>query len=113
MPAPGKTLARSRIKDSPGHYTNHSRWGWVWPANRRILYNRASADPEGKPWSERKRLIWWDPAANGGKGDWTSFDPPNFIQDKPPHAHPNETGEGISPHSAPDPFIIPRDALPS
>ena len=35
-------------------------WGWAWPANRRILYNRASADPEGKPWSERKALVWWD-----------------------------------------------------
>jgi formate dehydrogenase major subunit len=35
-------------------------WGWVWPANRRILYNRASADPEGKPWSERKKYVWWD-----------------------------------------------------
>ena len=31
-------------------------WGWAWPANRRILYNRASADPEGRPWSERKAL---------------------------------------------------------
>ena len=35
-------------------------WGWAWPMNRRILYNRASADPEGKPWSERKRYLWWD-----------------------------------------------------
>src|SRR5699024_10351326 len=35
-------------------------WAWAWPANRRILYNRASADPEGKPWSERKKYIWWD-----------------------------------------------------
>ncbi len=35
-------------------------WGWAWPANRRILYNRASADPQGKPWSERKALVWWD-----------------------------------------------------
>ncbi len=38
-------------------------WGWAWPANRRILYNRASADPEGNPWSERKRYIWWDAEA--------------------------------------------------
>ena len=37
-------------------------WGWAWPANRRILYNRASADPEGKPWSERKKYVWWDEA---------------------------------------------------
>ena len=38
-------------------------WGWAWPANRRILYNRASADPEGNPWSERKRYVWWDAEA--------------------------------------------------
>jgi formate dehydrogenase major subunit len=37
-------------------------WGWAWPANRRLLYNRASADPEGKPWSEKKRYVWWDEA---------------------------------------------------
>jgi formate dehydrogenase major subunit len=35
-------------------------WGWAWPANRRILYNRASADPDGKPWSERKKYVWWN-----------------------------------------------------
>ena len=33
-----------------------AEWGWAWPANRRILYNRASADPDGNPWSERKTL---------------------------------------------------------
>ena len=38
-------------------------WGWAWPANRRVLYNRASADPEGRPWSERKALVWWDAGA--------------------------------------------------
>src|ERR1700756_1088322 len=37
-----------------------AEWGWAWPANRRILYNRASADRDGHPWSERKALIWWD-----------------------------------------------------
>src|SRR5438876_4178905 len=35
-------------------------WAWAWPANRRLLYNRAAADPEGEPWSERKRYFWWD-----------------------------------------------------
>ena len=44
-------------------------WGWAWPANRRILYNRASADPDGKPWSERKRYVWWD----AEEGKWTSL----------------------------------------
>src|SRR6201994_4672064 len=45
-------------------------WGWAWPLNRRILYNRASADPDGKPWSERKALVWWDADAE----KWTGHD---------------------------------------
>src|SRR5439155_1637562 len=49
-------------------------WGWAWPANRRLLYNRASADPEGRPWSTRKRYVWWDAAA----GEWTGADVPDF-----------------------------------
>lgn len=57
-------------------------WGFSWPANRRILYNRASADLQGKPWSERKKLIWWDPAAPGQKpeekGKWVGGDVPDF-----------------------------------
>ena len=43
-------------------------WGWAWPANRRLLYNRASADPEGKPWSARKKLVWWDEQAEKWTG---------------------------------------------
>ena len=49
-------------------------WGWAWPANRRILYNRASADPDGKPWSERKALVWWD----AEQGKWTGHDVPGL-----------------------------------
>lgn len=55
-------------------------WGWAWPANRRVLYNRASADPAGKPWSERKALVWWDESA----GSWTGNDVPDFVADKRP-----------------------------
>ncbi len=57
-------------------------WGFAWPANRRIIYNRASADLQGKPWSEKKKLIWWDPAAPGlkpeDKGKWVGLDVPDF-----------------------------------
>jgi len=55
-------------------------WGWAWPANRRVLYNRASADPDGRPWSERKALIWWDEE----HGRWAGDDVPDFIADRPP-----------------------------
>ena len=60
-------------------------WGWAWPANRRILYNRASADPDGKPWSERKALVWWD--ADAGK--WTGHDVPDFVADRAPSYRPD------------------------
>ncbi|HET7342209.1 MAG TPA: formate dehydrogenase-N subunit alpha, partial [Methylomirabilota bacterium] len=58
-------------------------WGFSWPANRRILYNRAAADLNGKPWSEKKKLIWWDPSAPGltpadKPGKWVGLDVPDF-----------------------------------
>ena len=37
----------------------YSNWAFAWPNNRRILYNRASADPEGKPWNPDKVLVEW------------------------------------------------------
>ena len=52
--------------------------------NRRLLYNRASADPEGRPWSERKRYVWWDEE----KQRWTGHDVPDFIADRPPSYRP-------------------------
>ena len=61
-------------------------WGWAWPANRRILYNRASADPDGKPWSERKAYVWWDEE----QGKWTGHDVPDFEPDKRPDYEPPE-----------------------
>ncbi len=80
-------------------------WGWAWPANRRILYNRASADPEGKPWSERKRYVWWDEE----KRQWTGHDVPDFIRDRPPSYRPPEDASGIAGISGIDPFIMNGD----
>jgi formate dehydrogenase major subunit len=53
-------------------------WAWAWPDNRRILYNRASADPDGNPWSERKRWVWWDGSS------WVGYDTPDFPLEKAP-----------------------------
>src|SRR3989440_11611437 len=57
-------------------------WGFAWPANRRIIYNRASADPSGKPWSEKKKLIWWDAEAK----KWVGNDVPDFSPTMAPDA---------------------------
>jgi formate dehydrogenase major subunit len=73
--------ANSRKPATADDYLGHT-WGFAWPANRRILYNRAAADPRGRPWSERKKLIWWDPNAPGNepgkKGKWVGLDVPDF-----------------------------------
>ncbi len=80
-------------------------WGWAWPANRRLLYNRASADPEGKPWSERKAYVWWDEEA----GEWTGLDVPDFEKNKPPSYRPPEGADGVQGIAGDDPFIMQGD----
>jgi formate dehydrogenase major subunit len=80
-------------------------WGWVWPMDRRILYNRASADPDGRPWSERKKYLWWDPEA----GEWTGYDVPDFEKTKPPSYRPPPGAEGVAALAGDDPFIMQSD----
>jgi len=80
-------------------------WGWAWPANRRLLYNRASADPEGKPWSERKRYVWWDE----DERRWTGEDVADFIVDRPPSYRPKRGARGKDTVAGDDPFIMIKD----
>jgi formate dehydrogenase major subunit len=80
-------------------------WGWAWPANRRLLYNRASADPQGRPWSERKKYVWW----NEGQQKWDGPDVPDFIADRPPSYRPGSSASGIDTISGIDPFIMQGD----
>jgi formate dehydrogenase major subunit len=80
-------------------------WGWAWPANRRILYNRASADPQGRPWSERKRLLWWD----AERGEWTGPDVPDMVPDKPPDYVPPEGARAEAALRGDDPFLLQPD----
>jgi len=88
------------------NYLGHG-WGFVWPADRRIIYNRASAKPTGEPWSERKKLVWWDEAQR----KWTGIDVPDFVTDKSPEFRPtgNETGLAGIPGDAP--FMLHEDGL--
>ncbi len=78
-PEEGKNRAKNRDnKDTGGG--NFLNWSFAWPANRRILYNRASADLNGKPWSEDKKVIWWDKA----EAKWVGYDVPDFVPAKAP-----------------------------
>jgi formate dehydrogenase major subunit len=84
-----------------------SEWAWAWPKNIRTMYNRCSADPDGKPWSERKALVWWDEE----KGEWTGYDTPDFKVDKPPDYTPPRNAEGIEALTGREPFIVHPDGL--
>jgi formate dehydrogenase major subunit len=80
-------------------------WAWAWPANRRLLYNRASADPEGNPWSERKKLVWWD----AQQQKWTGADTPDFDEEKPPDYVPPDDATGPDAIRGDHPFIMQAD----
>jgi formate dehydrogenase major subunit len=80
-------------------------WGWAWPMNRRMLYNRASADPDGVPWSERKRYVWWD----ADEKTWTGVDVPDFDQEKPPDYKPGNKAKGPDAIAGYHPFIMQAD----
>lgn len=80
-------------------------WAWAWPHNRRILYNRASADPDGNPWSERKRLVWWDEQ----KRRWVGHDTPDFIVERPPSYRPPPGARGKDTIAGDDPFVMQAD----
>ena len=117
-PSPEKLLAASRVPDDPGGPGTNLNWGFAWPSNRRVLYNRASARPDGAPWSERKKWVWWDPAklpaataANPEPkpGMWTGHDVPDFPPTKPPTAEAKPDGIGLDGHSGRDPFILKVD----
>jgi len=102
-PEADRNRARERERD-PDNYTNLN-WGFAWPHNRRILYNRASADPDGKPWSERKKYVWWDEA----QAKWTGLDEPDFEPDKKPSYKPDDKAQGMEAIAGDAPFIMKPD----
>jgi formate dehydrogenase major subunit len=118
FPAWDRNLTARRQADPPGVPGGHLNWGWAWPANRRVLYNRASADLKGNPWSERKRWVWWDanfqnpPDPRTGvatRGKWVGYDVPDFAATKAPDAKPKPDGIGLDALSGTDAFIMMAD----
>jgi len=106
-PGPDKYLPDRRTPDPPGKPGAQLQWGWAWPANRRIMYNRASADLEGKPWSERKKWVWWDAEAK----KWVGYDVPDYIVTKPPDDKPKPGAIGMDALPGTAPFIMRADGL--
>ena len=88
----------------PKDYLGHG-WGFSWPSDRRIIYNRASARPDGSPWSERKKLVWWD------SQKWVGIDVPGFVKAKAPGYEPEEGAEGLEAIPGDAPFILHEDGL--
>jgi formate dehydrogenase major subunit len=76
-------------KNDPTGMGFYPNWAWSWPVNRRVLYNRASADTQGRPWDPKRPGIRWDAAQNLWVGD---------VPDYPPDAAPGA--------DAPLPFIM-------
>jgi formate dehydrogenase major subunit len=95
-------------------------WGWAWPVNRRIIYNRCSADPDGRPWAKEARLaaafgraagnpargyVYWDAAQQR----WTGLDVPDFPVTKAPTTPARAGVAGVDAHDGASPFIMKGD----
>jgi formate dehydrogenase major subunit len=101
FPRPGENRANQRnSQDLLGH-----GWGFAWPLDRRVLYNRASARPDGRPWSERKKLVWWDEQNK----EWTGLDIPDFTRTKAPNYQPPKHAHGDEALAGDKPFILHPD----
>jgi formate dehydrogenase major subunit len=104
FPNPGENKANKR---QPQGYLGHG-WGFAWPNDCRIIYNRASARPDGKPWSERKKLIWWDVE----KREWTGLDTPDFEKTTSPDAKEDlQHGHGVEALGGARPFVLHPDGV--
>jgi formate dehydrogenase major subunit len=76
-------MIQRRGTEDPSGLGIYPNWAWSWPANRRVLYNRASCDANGKPWDPSRRQVWWDEA----KQSWVGNDVPDFKPDSAPKDH--------------------------
>ena len=82
----GNQMGRRDNADPTG-IGNTLNWAWAWPANRRVLYNRASCDPAGQPWNPKRQLVKWNGSA------WTGADVPDY-------------GAALAPEAGVGPFIM-------
>lgn len=75
--------SQRRGTEDPSGLGVYPNWAWSWPANRRVMYNRASCDQSGKPWDQERRQVWWDESQQR----WVGNDVPDFKADSNPEDH--------------------------
>jgi len=103
---PEKTRNRANERQ-PTDLLGHG-WGFAWPNDCRIIYNRASARPDGKPWSERKKLVWWDDE----KKQWGGLDNPDYPKTTPPDTQDDlANGKGVEALGGARPFTLHPDGV--
>ena len=71
-------MMQRRGTEDPSGLGVYPNWGWSWPANRRVLYNRASCDPAGAPWDRDRPQVWW----NEPQQKWLGVDVPHWIENE-------------------------------
>ena len=101
----GGALTKRRGTEDPSGLGIYPNWAWSWPANRRVLYNRASCDPQGKPWDPKRAPVWWDEAA----GRWRGYDVVDFNVTSAPKEHMGPfimTHEGVGRLFAPLSLLV-------
>jgi len=76
-------MSQRRGTEDPSGLGVYPNWAWSWPANRRVMYNRASCDPSGQPWDPERRQVWWNESAKR----WVGNDVPDFKADSAPKDH--------------------------
>jgi len=99
---------RNRANERNPHDLLGHGWGFAWPNDCRIIYNRASARPDGKPWSERKKLVWWDEE----KKQWGGLDNPDYPKEVSPDTKDNlAKGKGVEALGGARPFTLHPDGV--
>ena len=63
----GNMAARRNQEDAPNKIGLYPEFAWCWPVNRRIIYNRASVDPQGRPWDKEDWVVRFEGEAKDGK----------------------------------------------
>jgi formate dehydrogenase major subunit len=103
----GVTVNRGEMNPGKNDGWVSPNWGWAWPANRHQLYNRASADAKGAPWSDKKKYTYWDATAKTWKND--PGDGIDFTATKDPATAANPNGIGVAFHDGASPFLLKKD----